>query len=453
MNPAIPGFDDATLVAWLDGELSPAAAESIRVAVTQHRELGLRVQLLRAARAEFVWATLEPESAPPTTIAARQVRKGSLLPAVFAAAALAIVVWFGANSGNDADRDVVAENAWLSLRLRPVQPAWDLFSAIRFELEATAKTNTPVRIVARKPGETDAQLATRVFADDPTGVPVVLDAELTHPDGRVQTGPVERVAATFTATTSRATVELVDVKLPHPGISPLVKAKIEAAGVSEDYWWGIQRVGLCAVQSVVGCLPEEVGEYRLKLTLRSFTPLGDSRFLTFSEPLSVATGFAVRGVVSPWSEAVDGMKARILCNTDRPTAQKPLVVALQLRNESDRPRSYNVTGVTQAAVPQPFHFDLVLDGERCVQRDDLGVVTAAMTSDLAHPVSTNRSIVFLADYWQRAEAPLSRLRGRHRLAVRFHFQMFLWDPADNELWQGEIPTPAIDLDFGSDVPK
>jgi hypothetical protein len=368
------------------------------------------------------------------------------LRALVAAAALAVVVWFGTQPrGHDT---TAAENAWLQLRLVPIQPAWPLFGAIRFELEGTARTDTPVRIVARQDGETDEQLAARVFAADPSGVPVVLDAALTRPDGTVLTGPVARVAGTFTTTKSKVVVELVDVRLPNAGIGPKVDVRLDAAGVREDFLWGMQRVGVEREGGRSGCVPDEPGTWRLVLSLRSFVGFGDSRFLTFAEPLSVATGFGVRGVVSDWSESIDGMQARLLCSTARPTPTEPLVVGVQLRNRGERARTYNVTGVTRAPIPQPYHFDLVLDDQQCRQRDDLGVVTPAMTTGLAHPPDTNRLVVVSGDCWRSGDAPLSQIRGEHRLGLRFHFAWTMVDWNDPAPWQGTLTTPPVAIQFG-----
>ncbi|MBL8753495.1 MAG: hypothetical protein JNK15_09355 [Planctomycetes bacterium] len=451
MSPETPFPDDATLVAFLDDELAHADAARVRAALASDRDLRQRLALLQAARAEFAWATTRPDASPPRAVAESR----GVLPALVAAAALATVVWFGVRAQ---DAPVAAlENELLRVRLAPVQPAWDLFSAIRFELEGTALSDLAVRIVPRKPGESDDALATRVLAEDPSGVPVVLDAKVTFPDGSVHQGPVARTAATFTRKTARTVVELADVKVPYPGIGPKLDVRLDAAGTREDFWWGMQRVGMGDTAGISGCVPEAPGPYRIELTLRSFTGLGDSRFLTFTAPLTVATGFAVRGVVSEWSEAVDGMQARILCSTATPSATAPLVVAMQLRNGSGRPRIYNMTGITGAPIPQPYHFDLVVDETRCRQRADLGVVTPAMTTGLSHPPDTTRSYVVHADAWQQERdgkaVPLSQLRGKWRLGAIFEFQWTLVDGADPAPWAGKLVVPAVTIDSGDAAAK
>ncbi len=441
--------DDATLVAWLDGELPTATTAAITKALRQDAALQHRVHLLQAARAEFAWALQRPDSAPPSS---PQQHRGRLAlrgigSVLIAAAALVVLVVLSRMP--QASKDEAASNAWLDWQVSMPSPAWDLFSCIRFHLTGTCKTTTPCQIVARQANETDEQLADRIFADkaNPATLPLVLEAEVTGPDGWPRRGRVARVEGTFTQATSQLTVELVDVQIDHPTISPIVTVALDADGVREDFWWGLRRVGAVQIGGAHGCMPEQVGGYRVRFTLRSFTGPLDSRFLTFAEPLSVATGFAVRGVVGEWSAPVDGMRARIVTNTEQATSKRPLVFALQLRNESDRARRCNLTGTTIAKIPQPFHLDLMVDGEPWQQRTRLGVVTDANSSDLSHRVGWERSLVALADYWRQGATMPSQLTGVHRIGVRFHSEASVWLGSDKELWQGKIDTPPVEVTF------
>jgi hypothetical protein len=440
--------DDATLVALLDGELPEAEAQHVLAAARSDARLHDRLRLLQAARAELVWALGRPDVAPPgMPSTTRRLARGRIVLVLLAAAALAVVVVLGLDA-RQAARDVAAENRWLQLRLVPLQPAWELFSPIRFELEGTAKTATSCRVVARRPGESDAELAVRVVDDGAAvgAVPLVLEAEVTGPDGKARRGSVARVEHTWTTTPSRVSVELVDVQLPHAGINPMLNVALEPDGVREDFWWGIRRAGTVDAAGTHGFVPEEVGEYRIRFTLRSFAPAG-GRLPTFDEPLEVSTGFAVHGVVGAWSEPKDGIRARIVANTDHPDEKRPLVFAVQLRNESDRPRTFNVTGVTMAKIPQPFHFDLMIDGQAWSQRDDLGVITPAMSTGLELAVGGERSVVVLTDFWRRDGQKPAQLSGKHALAVRFHSEASLWLDTDKALWQGKIDTPAIAIEM------
>ena len=448
-HPSTP--DDATLVAWLDGELSAAAADGVQSAVHRDAELQRRLQMLVAARAELAWALDRPEAAPPPmpTLGRDRRPKLSLLLGLFAAAAAVLVVVLVAVDARRATDDEAAENEWLQLRLVPVQPAWNLFSPIRFELEGTAKTSTSCEVVRKRPAETDAQFADR-FAVEAAGtpsVPLLLEAEVTGPDGIARRGSVVRVTGSWTQTTSRLLVELVDAWIPHPGINPALQVALVPGGTREDFWWGIQRTGTADEGGAHGCVPEQVGTYRIRFVLRSFAAAGDTRFRRFAEPLSVTTSFAVHGAVGPWSSPVDGLRARIAANTARPERGQPLVFAVQLRNESDRARHFNVTGVTLAKIPQPFHFDLLVDGEPWRQRDDLGVVTPAMSTGLALAAGAERSVVVLPDFWRRGDRRFTDLTGKHTLAVRFHFEATMWTNDDTSLWQGTIDTPPIEVEL------
>lgn len=447
--PAQP--DDATLVAWLDDELPPDERERVAAAVAAAPALRARADLLRAARRELAWALAEHAAAAPAGPGANHTapiaaRRRSPRPGLvmLAAAALAVVVVIATWQRGE-PTTAAAENDLLTVRLLPRQPAWQLFTGQQFELEGTARTTRACRIVAREVGETDAAALARLAGGLGDAVPLALDGELTGPDGKTQRGPIVRVGGSFAATASRLTVELVDLRVAVPGVAPLVHARLDADGAHEDFLWGPLRVAI--PEQAPGCVPQEPGPYRLRLLLRRLgaAGAGEAPFV----PLEVATGFMMSGTTSPWSEAVDGLRARLALGTTRPAPGTALAFALQLRNDSDRERCFNVLGVTLAPIPQPFHFDLLVDGEPWAQREDLGVTISWGDSFVPLPIGTSRAVVALADYWQRAGARPSSLRGKHRLALRFHFEPTSWNLADNRLWQGRIDTPPLEVDFGA----
>ena len=442
---SLPPPDDATLVAWLDGELDAAAAARVAAAVQHEAALRARVGLLRAARAELAWALQRPLEQPPAAPAAPTPRtmRGALA-LLLAAAAVAVVVVLARDRAPEPT--TAAQNEWLHLRVVAERSEQPLFSGIRVELEGRSRTATPVRLVPRRDGESDAELATRLAAEGAAGVAVVLDATVTGPDGIARTGPVARAEHEWNERPSRLPVELVDVRLQHPTIPPVLTVALEPAGAREDHVWALRRGGLVQPGAVFGCVPEQPGEYRVRFVLRPVPAVGERSPSGF-EPLALDATVVVRGVVGAWSEPVDGLRARIAASTDRPDAARPLVIALQLRNDSDRPRTFNVTGTTMAKIPQPFHFDLLVDGEPCQQRGDLGVVTAAMSTGLALPVGGQRSVVALADCWRTDGRPLSALTGRRTLGLRFHFAALLFDSSDRALWQGRIDAPPVAIDF------
>ncbi len=451
-DPSHP--DDAMLVAWLDGELPAADAAAVAAAADHDPSLGQRVAILRAARAELAWALGAAEAPPTAPPDARTHRRSThwrqLGAFALAAAAIAIVAVI-ATTERTPDAPV-ARNTWLEVKLVPVRPAWPLFSGIHFTLVGKALTDMPCMIVAHNEHESDEQLADRLAAepDGMRALPLVLDAEILGPDQLPRTGRVARVGGTFPRQEAALVVELVDVQQPTVGISPVVNVALEPGGPREDFAWGLQRVGDIQLGGTHGFVPQVPGAYRIRFVLRGVTAPGDGRWPHFGEPLSLATGFHVHGVVGEWSAPVDGLRARIVANTAQPTASEPLVVAVQLRNESDRSRAYNVTGTTLAKIPQPFHFDLQIDGVQWQQRARLGVITHAWSLGLPQPVESERTLVVLADYWRRDGQAPSALRGAHRVGFRFHFEATAWLASDTELWQGKIDTPPIEVTFGGE---
>lgn len=59
-------------------------------------------------------------------------------------------------------------------------------------------------------------------------------------------------------------------------------------------------------------------------------------------------------------------------------------------------------------------------------------------------LGTTRAIIFSSDYWRSANG--TKLTGKARLGLRFHFVPTLWS-GGNELWQGEVAAPAIEVEF------
>lgn len=440
--------DDATLVEWLDGELTSADAEQVARLVRSNQELAERVRLLRSTRAELAWALNESDSAPPPAQLARvrtQTRPnfGKWL---LAAAALAIVVAVG--SWQPDGEVVSAENDVIAIKLSSPQTCWDLFSNIRFALEGRAKTNTPCRIIARKTDESDEQLAARAVAenDGKPVIPMVLTANLSI-GKRDIAGDVAVADGTFGKGSSTVDINLIDVRVHYEGIGPLLTFELNDTGGREDFIWPIRNAVMPRAEGAMGFVPTQVGEYRLTLKLRALATV-DGKDPAFAEPLEVGVGFAICGIVGEWSDPVDGMSSRILASRGQAAGQ-PLAVAIQLRNDSKLPRKFNVTGTTMAEIPQPFHFDLVVDGEKWEQRDDLGVITAAHSLLLPQPVGSTRSLIVLTDYWQHPNQPETKLRGRHQLGMRFNFKPFVWNTTDKGYWIGILDTPPVTITFPS----
>lgn len=448
--------DDATLVAWLDGELPQTQADQVARTVAANASLGSRVRLLRTTRTELRWALGESETAPPpaplafTCNTRRRLNYGFTL---LAAAALAIVFTIGFWRANDEPKEDArqsAQNDLLAIKLTTPRAGWDLFSGVHFAIAGRTKTAMPCRIVARKKDETDEQLAARTIAEN-GGKPIIPLALLAHitSSHRQAMGHVANVDSTFGRRESNVRMDLVDVRGQYAGIGPLLTIKLEDDGASEDFKWGFRQGISPAPAGNMGLVLEDVGEYRMSLKVRAIGTTLSNNVPAFAEPLEVSVGFAVRGVVGKWSEPVDGLSARIVAS--RATANgKPLAIAAQLRNDSDRPRSYNITGSTIAKIPQPFHFDLMVDGKQWQQRKRLGVISAAVNGFLPQPVQSKRSLIVLADYWQQPDGSKpSQLRGKHRIGIRFHFKPSVWNNGDRQLWMGMVDTPPIEIDMGS----
>ena len=438
--------DDATLVAWLDGELPADDADRVAAQVAAHPALDDRVRLLRTARAELRWALAEPEHAPPPAPFATRQRARPGWRWLLAAAALTIVVLVA--RWRPDDRVEAAENDWLAVELGSRRPGWELFSDVTFRLTARARTATPCRIIAPQEGESDAQLGARALAenDGKPIVPLLLEAEVTGPDG-VVSGRAPRLEATFTEQPGDVALRLIDLRVHYRGIAPLLTVRLGQDRAEQDFRWGFANGVTPESGRAIGYVPQEPGPARLTVRLRAL-PTAPGQSPAFDQPLEVAIGYVVRGAVGAWSAPVDGMRARIVAGTERPRDGAPLVFAVQLRNDSDRAREYNVTGSTLAAIPQPFHFDLMVDGEAWRQRDDLAVVTAARWLALPQPVGSLRSVVALTDYWEHGARKASQLQGAHRIAARFHFEPAIWQATNKALWRGRIETPPITVRFG-----
>lgn len=448
---------DAKVIEWLDGELSHTEAASVARSVTNSPALAERVRMLRSARAEFCWGIGESESAPPpatlasttsapvtsTTLSRRSALGGKWL---LAAAALTIVLTIA--YWQPSARVAAAENDILVMRLTSPHAGWDLFSNIRFTIEGRTKTAVPCRIVARGKDETDQQLAVRAVAENGGRpiVPMVLTAEVSA-GGAPISGDIAMVDAIFTANTSKTTMQLIDLRTPNDGIAPLLALQLDDNGGKEDFVWGFEHGVIPTQGGKTGFVPTEVGEYRLQLQLRAIATSPEQP-PAFATPLVATIGFAVRGIIGEWSEPVDGMRARILASRKH-VANKPLAVAVQLRNDSDRARSFNITGHTLAEIPQPFHFDLTVDGVQWQQRDQLAVMTASSMLALPQAVGTVRSMIVLSDYWQPPHRPAPPLRGEHQIGMRFHFKPTMWNNGDTEIWIGMIDTPPVTLNFAS----
>ena len=448
MSPSSNHPTDAELVEWLDGELSESDAARVDRFVDSDADLAERVRLLRSARNELAWAFQESKTAPPPAPLAQTPHRNLAIGKwLLAAAALAIVVAIG--NWQPEEKAFAAENELLAVELKSPQSGWDLFSNIRFSIEGRAKTDLPCRIMARGKDETDEQMAARALKENNGKpiVPMVMSATLTI-DKRQIAGDIFKTDGVFTRQGKPIAFRLVDVRTQYDGIGPLLALKPGEDGGSEDFTWCYRNGVTPHQEGLIGFVPTDVGEYRMSVQLRALAPTKNG-IPAFAKPIEVAIGFAVRGVVGEWSEPVDGLSARFL--SSRPTAgNKRLAIGVQVRNDSKIPRRYSVTGATIAKIPQPLHFDLLVDGEQWQQREGLAVIHMARSSFLPQPVGTTRAMIVLADYWHQEELRPQDLRGKHKLGIRFHFSPSVWDTNDKSIWVGMIDTPPVEIAFQPD---
>lgn len=446
--PDSNAVSDVKLIEWLDGELSERDADQVSRVVADDPDLCERVRLLRSARNELAWAFQESKTAPPPApLATTRRRRFAIGKWLMAAAALVIVMTIGNwQPADQVDQAEVTENDLLTVKLTSPQAGWDLFSNIRFAIEGQAKTDMPCRIIARGKDETDEQLAARAVKQnggEPI-VPMVLSAVLTI-DKRNVVGDIFKADGLFTERAGSVPFRLVDVRTQYDGIAPLLSLKPDDNGGSQDFNWSYQNGVVPHEEGSIGFVPTDIGEYRMCVTLRALatTPNGTP---AFAEPLELAIGFAVRGLTGEWSEPVDGLRARFLSSRSA-AGRKQLAIAVQLRNDSNLALKYNATGSTMAKIPQPFHFDLMIDGEQWQQRNGLAVIHMAESSWLPQPIGTTRSMIVLADYWHNKQQRPSKLHGKHRLGIRFHFTPLMWNTNDKSIWVGMIDTPPIEIAF------
>jgi hypothetical protein len=330
-----------------------------------------------------------------------------------------------------------------------------LFTEVALELRwRSLGTPTTFRYVSVVPygfSDTPAALGRSAWSDETGGkiLPVVVTASLRAPDGTVLQARLHPDGAPLLVD-SRAgemlqvvTLREFEVRTETPrlylGGAPVLR------GWQEDFLWPYRNLPR---GQQARWFPEQPGEWRIELRVDSLPP-PQPAWPTFQEPLVVTTAIVLTAEVSPWGEAHDGMQARIVVATGG-TDLDHTPIAVQLKNQSGRTRRYNVTGSTMAQIPQPFHFDLVVDGEGWKQREGLPVITAAEDLMLPHPDGTVRTLVVMPDYWRADGRSLGQLpAGKHQLQLRFHFEPSIWDGTDKELWMGKLLTPQLAVD----VPK
>lgn len=448
-------FENAVLQAFVDGEASPEEVAAIERSMAEDPDLAARVALMRAVVAvaeDGMFAAFgpDPSAAGPSgggvADAGDPVEESSDGRAAWfgliLAAAAALVVFAVWRSGREPDpvvADQRVENPFFSVQCVPRHGgSWDLFSAVSVELDW--KVGAAASVYAMGAGEAAGEAL--AAASDARSVPVRLSARIEGPAGRVWTAawagePVE------IAGDHRQVLALSELQVDDPGVAPLVCVAPGEQGWSHDPNWGMRHLGIGpGLQRFV---PQQVGEYRIVIEVASIAAPEGRAWQTFDDAVEVESSFRVSATVGAWSEPVDGMCARVVVPRAHLHAPGLFPFALQLRNDSDRVRRYNVLGVTQVDVPQPFHFNLIVDGEEWDQAERQGPMIPGSLLMIEHTPGTVRSLVVAPSQWSQNGAPLSAKPGDHSVQFRFHSKLLVWNANDRSIWQGELTTPPVKI--------
>jgi anti-sigma factor RsiW len=453
--------DDELLQAHVDGELAADEAATLAARLAAEPALAERHRLLLAVRRAVDdalqnadVAALAAAGAEAAGTARNATRRRAWLAAAAALLGLGVVVAIAVDRDARFARPV--GNNLLSVQAVPLRGGgWPIFAEIAFELRWQGKDGRRVHVLPFAPERDLAAVASDFAAGAPAGaprsandVPVVLDGSVRRPDGT--SVPLRWNAAAPAATDDSGKLAqplvLWDLQLHEPNLPTFFTLRPTGAAWQHDHLWYLQRFGGGERREWPPFVPDEPGEYTIALRVVSVPPPAGAAWAAFAAPLELSTIVRVDGVASAWSKPVDGLAARVVVPSDAIDAQQCTPVALQLRNDSDRARVYNVIGVTMAPIPQPLHFDLLVDGQRAEQPDKAPVAVPHSMSFEPHAPGRVRTVIAPSDAWLLDGKPLRALRGPHTLAIRFHFVPTLWSGGD-ELWQGEVTTPPLRVEL------
>lgn len=471
MSEARELFTEVDLQALLDGELSQEEQAAVTTWLESSPAAQRQLEVLRAvhaAMAEFArvptGGTLAAPMAEPVQASGtaaevdvegsgvrRRARRGGGLwdwrTVLAAAAAVVVGVIFlmrpRPDDASPAQGNDSAENELCRLQVVPLHGgSWPIYSAIAFELQWQGKGHKPLCVLAG-----DSEVATTAAAAEARGeVPLRLEVLLHTPAGRELLGSVR--APSFVVPSAAAapksavqTLELWQVAVPDQRLAPIFGVGVEGVRWRLDPNWCLLHFARELPPGERWFVPEEAGEYQVEVrAVRAGSP-------AIGAALAVSTSFRVEAEASGWSAPRDGLRARIVAVRSQFKAGQPTALALQLRNESGRMRQYNVVGLTMAPIPQPYHFDLVVDGVVWQQDKGRTISFSSAWMFAEQPDRTLRSIVVLPEQWRHEGRRLDDLPGEHELQFRFHFVPTLWSGGDS-LWQGEVTTPALKVTVG-----
>ncbi|MEO0479882.1 MAG: hypothetical protein AAF196_10410 [Planctomycetota bacterium] len=169
-------------------------------------------------------------------------------------------------------------------------------------------------------------------------------------------------------------------------------------------------------------------------------PISPGAGWTERPALALSFDIEVEALFGDWSETVDGMRARVI---PPPSATKDgeFPVAIVLENVSSKTMQYNFVGVSSVDIPQPQHFDLVIDGEQLQQRDRLPILITGDLCFTPHKPRTRRTLGAVLRDWHLPE-DLPK-REAIELGAVFEFRPLLVGGTGPKTWAGRIEIPAV----------
>jgi len=428
---------DSDLTAFVHGELDARRTSELQKQVAADASLRARVDALRAADRALLDA-LDTAEAPPRVRATNAWWRQ--LVAVAALFVLAAVFVMMRGDPAFARNDIVSLRA--SVHGGVSQP---IFTDVALDLSWQKQLDGPHWLHVRpyRFGDTPETVGReQLKSPEVLGkiVPLLVSATLHAPDGSRIAARLDADSEAFRETADqRVLLRQFTIEAGTP--PPYLGGRPGERRWIEDFRWAFAEMPADGPRRL---LLDQAGEWTIELRVESAVPPEPGLWPTFTEPLVAAVKIIATGIVSDWGPEHDGLRARFVLATGcTDLDHAPLV--LQIQNVGERQRRYNVIGMTQAKVPQPFHFDLLAgnDAEPGQQRDGLAVVIPHDALMVPHPAGTVRSLIVCADYWRFGERRLTDIPGEITLRVRFHFEAFVWVGTDTELWQGALTTGAV----------
>ncbi len=446
----------AELVAGLHGEggRAPRADDEAELdAVATLRDLDDVLTIL-GAEARESWHDHDSSTDPLPGGGAVRAATVNRLPgwlALVAAAAVLAGVFVIARLEPALDALVVGRGEDLLVRCTPLHAGHGpLHAELGFHLVIEARDGRRVAMLPRDPAD-GPSLGDRLgFATLVGGTDewlVQIDAVVRDPAGRELRGFVvlrDVPESGLRGAPLEIDVHLHELWVADPAPTPYVSVfEAEDGSAEVDFRRGFARYGLSAVGGYRPFLPQEPGRHEVEFTVRgAWGKSAAAAVNPDANPTSVRHAFVVDGEATDWSEAVDGLRVRLIAPVGAldPAADWPL--ALQIENVGDLSLDYNVLGSTAAPIPQPFHLRLWVDGGEVGQRERQPVVLPALWFP-EHPAGTRLTMsVSPRAVWRMDELAVDA--GRHRFSLELDTRPLLAGP-DPSIWKGRVRCPDASI--------